>query len=65
MDCSAVEGSALTVADLIEVLQQSPNLKVPVVVRGVAVDEDGNTYTKRYEVDDARFDGGVVVIDVE
>lgn len=55
----------MTVADLIEVLQQCPNPRVPVVIRALQIDENGDPYTKRIEVEDARFDGGAVVIDAD
>lgn len=56
----------MTVADLIEVLQQCPNPKVPVVVRALQYDkQEGESYSQKCEVDDVRFQGNAVVIDIE
>lgn len=56
----------MTVKDLIEVLQQSPNLNVPAVLRVVRYDEEEEqTCLARVEIADVRFDGGAVVIEAE
>lgn len=56
----------MTVADLIEVLQQCPNLNVPVLVRALQFDEaEGESYVQKCDVEDVRFQGHAVVIDIE
>jgi hypothetical protein len=56
----------MTVKDLIEVLQQSPNLNVPAVVRVARYDEEEEEMRlTRVEIADVRFDGGSVVIEAE
>lgn len=55
----------MNVDDLIEVLSQSPNRKVPIMVRVNTFDEDGEKCTEHCDIEDVRFDGGSVVIDVE
>lgn len=55
----------MTVADLIEVLQQCPYPNAPVKVRTLAVDEHEDVFMRRLEVEDVGFEAGAVMLEIE